>query len=139
MTITVEKLAGEWMKDPAFKAEYDALGPEFELAEALIKARKHAGLSQAQVAEKMGTKQPTIARLESGRSSPTFATLRNFGEAVGHRLVVDFEPQQVAASGHTQRVGSPSPAVRATGRGASAAVIGTSATVVRARRPTAGR
>lgn len=102
MAIPVENAIRRWMKDPEFKAEYDALGPEFALAEAMIEARKRAGLSQAQVAEKMGTRQPVVARLESGRASPTFATLLSFGKAVGQKLVVAFEPQRAAAASRSE-------------------------------------
>ncbi|MBM3581732.1 MAG: transcriptional regulator, partial [Alphaproteobacteria bacterium] len=50
MTIPFRKLKAQWMKDPAFRAEYTALAPEFALARALIKARAKAGLTQAAVA-----------------------------------------------------------------------------------------
>jgi transcriptional regulator with XRE-family HTH domain len=107
MTIPVEKAIGRWMKDPAFKAEYDALGPEFALAEVMIKARKEAGLSQAEVAERMGIAQPNVARLESGRASPTFATLLSFGKAVGKRLVVAFESEVLDAPRSRGRTAEP--------------------------------
>ena len=56
------------MKNPAFKAEYDALEDEFSLARELIEARTRAGLSQAELAQHMGTTQSAIARLESGKA-----------------------------------------------------------------------
>jgi hypothetical protein len=65
--IPVEEAAKEWMKDPEFRAEYDALEDEFALASALIKARGDAHLTQEQVAKAMGTTQAFVARLESGR------------------------------------------------------------------------
>jgi len=54
------------MKDPAYRGEYDALEAEFAIASALIRARADAGLTQAELAERMGTKQEVIARSEGG-------------------------------------------------------------------------
>jgi predicted transcriptional regulator len=66
---------------------------EFALLDLLLKARHEAGLSQAQVAERMGTQAPAVARLEralaTGRHSPSMATLRKYARACGKRLVVD--------------------------------------------------
>lgn len=66
---------------------------EFALLDLLLKARHEAGLSQAQVAERMGTQAPAVARLEralaTGRHSPSVATLRKYARACGKRLVVD--------------------------------------------------
>ena len=53
--------------NPKVRAEYDALAPEFEIAAELLRARLRAGLSQAELAARMGTSQSTIARLENGR------------------------------------------------------------------------
>ncbi|BBK44072.1 transcriptional regulator [Allostella vacuolata] len=88
MTIPFEHLKREWMKDPAFKDAYDALAPEFEIAAELVKARARAGLSQAEVASRMGTTQSVIARLESGRTLPSTKTLLRFAEATGSRVHV---------------------------------------------------
>ncbi|GBE49160.1 antitoxin HigA [bacterium BMS3Bbin13] len=77
-----------WMKDPAFRREYDALGDEFDVALELIKARARAKLSQAQVAERMGTTQSAIARLESGATKPSLRTLERYARATGSRPVV---------------------------------------------------
>ena len=57
-----EDLKKEWMKDPQFVAEYEALAPEFEVAGALIRARSQAGMTQAEVAAKMEVTQSRIAR-----------------------------------------------------------------------------
>lgn len=65
---------------------------EGELLDELLRARAEAGLTQAQVAERMGTKAPAIARLEkslaTGKHSPSLATLRNYAEACGRSLKV---------------------------------------------------
>jgi ribosome-binding protein aMBF1 (putative translation factor) len=94
-TIPLSKLSDEWFKDPEFVREYDALEEEFALAAALIKARADADLTQEQLAARMGTTQSAIARLESGRSRPSTATLAKFAKATGTRLRVSFERVRV--------------------------------------------
>jgi ribosome-binding protein aMBF1 (putative translation factor) len=98
--IPVADVAKEWMKDPAFRAEYDALATEFALATALIEARTRAEMTQEQVAQAMGTTQAAIARLESGRTKPSTRTLERFARATGMRLRISFEeptnPPQLA-------------------------------------------
>ena len=91
-TISFEVLANEWRKDPAFMVEYNALEEEFALAGALIRARVAADMSQNDIAVQMGTSQPAVARLESGKSNPSLATLRRYAAAVGAKLVIGFEP-----------------------------------------------
>jgi ribosome-binding protein aMBF1 (putative translation factor) len=90
--IPVREAAKEWLKDPAFRAEYEALEPEFALASALIEARSRAGMTQAQVAKAMGTTQAVIARLEGGRVKPSTRTLERFANATGTHLRIRFEP-----------------------------------------------
>lgn len=84
----------QWLKDPAIKAEYERLGPEFQLIRHLIEARARAGLTQAQLAERMGTRQAAIARLESGRIQPSLKTLRRYARATGTRLTFSLEPEE---------------------------------------------
>jgi transcriptional regulator with XRE-family HTH domain len=86
-------LAEEWLKDPEFRAAYEALEPEFALASALIEARSRAGKTQEQVARAMGTTQAVIARLEGGRANPSTRTLERFAKATGTRLRIRFEPE----------------------------------------------
>jgi ribosome-binding protein aMBF1 (putative translation factor) len=81
---------------PATRAEYDALEPEFSLARELIAARARAGLSQAELAARMGTTQSTIARLESGRSLPSMRTLSRYADATGSKAVVHLVEQPAA-------------------------------------------
>jgi ribosome-binding protein aMBF1 (putative translation factor) len=88
MTIPFSKLKAEWMKDRAFRAEYERLKPEFALALAFIKARTKAGMTQADVARKMRTTQSVVARIESGRNPPTLRTLERYANAVGQRIEV---------------------------------------------------
>jgi len=80
------------LANPAVRAEYDALADEFALVEELIKARAHSGLTQEEIARRMGTTQSVVARLESGKSMPSTRTLKKYAEATGTRLVIRFEP-----------------------------------------------
>jgi DNA-binding XRE family transcriptional regulator len=77
-------------EDPEFKAAYDALEEEFAALDALLTARKEAGLTQAQVAERMGTTASAVARLEGAitreKHSPTFNTLKRYAKACGKSL-----------------------------------------------------
>jgi len=74
------------------ETEYKSLEPEFALLRAMLFAREKAGLSQAQIAERMGTKPPAIARLESsltsGKHSPSLATLKKYAKAIGCDLEI---------------------------------------------------
>lgn len=72
------------------RKEYARADAEFSLMEAMINARRDAKLTQAELAEKIGTTQSAIARLEAGRVSPSIATLRRYAEATGHQLRVGF-------------------------------------------------
>ena len=91
MTIPLKKVAKRWMKEPGFREGYDALEDEFALASQLIEARSRAGLTQAEVAERMGTSQSTVARLESGTGTPSLSTLKRFAQATGARIRVTLE------------------------------------------------
>jgi DNA-binding XRE family transcriptional regulator len=70
--------------------------PEFELARELIAARTQAGLTQGDVAARMGTTQSVVARIESGRGTPSMRTVQRFASAVGARAVVRMEPLTAA-------------------------------------------
>lgn len=88
MTVQFDKLKARLLANPKVKAEYDALAPEFEIAAELVKARLRAGLSQFELAERMGTSQSTIARLESGQTLPSTKTLLRFAKATGSKFHV---------------------------------------------------
>lgn len=90
--IPVETSLEAWRNEPGFAEAYDALGPEFDLASALIRARGEAGLSQDDVARRMQTSQPAVARLEGGRGNPSVNTLRRYAAATGARLRIVFDP-----------------------------------------------
>ena len=90
--IPVEEAFARWHEDPEYMKEYDALEEEFARAQMVIGARTHADLSQAELAQRMGTSQSAIARLESGRVKPSTRTLEKLAAATGMRLRVVLEP-----------------------------------------------
>ncbi len=90
----ISKLHKRWLQDPKYRKKYDALQEEFALANSVIEARKRAGLTQQQLAQKMGTTQPVVARLEAGNSRPSLRTLERLAEATGSRLLFSFQPQK---------------------------------------------
>ena len=91
----VDDLHVEWLKDPGYQREYEALEEEFSLIAAMIEARTRAGLTQEQLAKRMKTTQAVIARLEGGGSKPSTRTLERYAAATGSRLKITFEPDSV--------------------------------------------
>ncbi|MCD6225444.1 MAG: helix-turn-helix transcriptional regulator [Deltaproteobacteria bacterium] len=87
-----EELKAKALSRKTVKAEYDALRPEFTLLHEMLAARQKVGLSQAEIAKRMGTKPPAVTRLESslssGRHSPSIATLKKYAEAVNCHLEI---------------------------------------------------
>lgn len=90
--MTHDELKQAALQNQEVQTAYEALRTEFALLRLMVQARQDAGLSQAQVAKRMGTKPPAIARLESslisGKHSPSLATLRKYAEAVGCDLEI---------------------------------------------------
>ena len=84
----LKELRERLMEDPAFQEEYERADDEFALIEALVRARTAAKLTQVELARRLGTTQSAIARLEGGRVSPSFTTLRRYAAATGTRLTV---------------------------------------------------
>jgi len=87
-----KKLEAELSKNPEFIREYELLGPQFELACQLIDARLRQGLTQAELARKVGSSQPAIARMESGSYNPSLKMLKRVAAATDSALVVRLEP-----------------------------------------------
>ena len=88
---TQEQVVAKLMSRPGVRKEVERIErEEGALLDLLLKARHDAGLTQAQVAERMGTQPPAIARLErslaTGKHSPSLATLRKYAEACGKAL-----------------------------------------------------
>ena len=87
----VRAMHERWMMEPKYREEYEALEEQFALAGSVIEARSRAGLTQQELANKMGTTQPVVARLESGRTRPSMRTLERVARATGTRLLIRFE------------------------------------------------
>lgn len=81
----LKTLKAELLTDPEVRRAYDELAPEYEIARAIIRARTARGLTQAELAERMGTSQSYVARLESGRTLPSTRTLLKVASATGTR------------------------------------------------------
>lgn len=88
---TLQSLKAELLADTDTRAEYDAMAEEFGMARELIAARTRAGLTQGEVAQRMGTTQSVIARLEGGTRMPSIRTIQRYAKAVGARAVVHLE------------------------------------------------
>ena len=88
----ISEMHKKWLEEPEYKKAYDALEEEFVLAGAVMDVRNRAGLTQEELAQRMGTTQPVVARLESGRSRPSMRTLERLAEATGSRLLISFAP-----------------------------------------------
>jgi DNA-binding XRE family transcriptional regulator len=92
---TFEQFRKKALKKSGVKAEYEALGPAFEMKRQMIALRKAAGLTQEQMAELLGTKKSNISRLESVGSdvSPRLSTVEEYARALGYQIKVEFEPR----------------------------------------------
>jgi transcriptional regulator with XRE-family HTH domain len=90
----ISEMHKTWMKEPTYRKAFEALEEECVLASAVIDARTRAGLTQLQLAKKMGTTQPVVARLESGRTRPSMRTLERVAKATGSRVLIRFEPRE---------------------------------------------
>ena len=94
--LTHDELKAKALRDPHVRAEYNALEAEFAWLAELLQARNRAGLTQTEVAERMGTTPSAVARLEAGggsqKHSPSIATLRKYAEAVGCTVEIKLVP-----------------------------------------------
>ena len=91
--LTHDQVVKKLMRRPGVRAEVARIErEEGEILDALLKARNAAGLTQADVADRMGTHAPAVARLErslaTGKHSPSLATLRRYVKACGKKLVL---------------------------------------------------
>ena len=81
-------ISDKWMKDKSYKKAYNELEFEFSLIRAIIDARLKKGITQKEIAKRMGTKQSSIARFESGKYNPTLAFVQKLANAVGTKIKV---------------------------------------------------
>lgn len=92
---TLKEHIAERMKDPKFKKAWHDLDTEFELLESMIKAREKIGLTQEELAKRIGTKQPALSRLERGGfAKATVETLKKIADALDARLIIKLQPKK---------------------------------------------
>ena len=89
---SLAKLRRTLLTDPEVQAEYDRLGPIFAVVGEMIDARLAAGLTQADIAVRMGTSQSVVARLESARHMPTFDMVARYAAAIDCRIDIHLVP-----------------------------------------------
>lgn len=81
----------ELMQDAEYASKFEEQKEEFNVARELIRARMQAGLTQQEVAQRMGTTQSVIARMESGKPLPSLRSLRRYAQATGNKIKISFE------------------------------------------------
>lgn len=87
-----DELLEEQLRDPEFRAEWDALQPTMAFVQAMIDARRTTGLTQKQLAEKTGIAQSDISKLETGGGNPSLKTLQRLAAGMGMVLHIEFRP-----------------------------------------------
>lgn len=89
-----DEFISESLKNKLVKTHYDLIHPEYTVITAIINARKKHGLTQKGLAEKIGTKQSVISRLERGNANPSVAILKKLAEAFDSDLQIIFKPKK---------------------------------------------
>jgi len=88
-----EDFEKELFKQPGFKEAVEETRLEYEIARALIKARIEKGLTQAEIAKRMNTKQSVISRVENAKTVPSLSFLKRLAQVLNASLQVKFKPQ----------------------------------------------
>ena len=78
------------LQDPEVKKEYDALGPEYDIIQAMIDARKTQNLTQKELSERTGITQADISRIEKGTRNPSLGMLKRLADGLGMQLKIEF-------------------------------------------------
>jgi len=99
MSKTFDAFLEKQMENPIFKAEYDALEPEYAIIHAMIDARNKSGLTQKELSERTGINQGDISRIERGNANPSLNTLKKLAEGMNMTLQLVFSP--VEGTQHT--------------------------------------
>jgi len=89
---TFNEYLSEQLKDPEFRAEWDALEPEFAIIQAMIDARKNSGITQKQLSERTGIAQGDISKIEKGSANPSLNTLKRLASGMDMKLKIEFLP-----------------------------------------------
>ena len=90
--VTYKDYKNKCLEDPDFKKEYDNLEPEYDIINAMIKARKDQGLTQKQLSELTGISQADISRIENGTRNPSLEMIKRLATGMGMRLKLEFIP-----------------------------------------------
>lgn len=94
MDVSFDAYLQEKLKDEKFRAEYEALEPEFNVIETMIRARISQHLTQKQLSERTGIAQADISKLESGNANPTLRQLQRLAAGMGMRVKLEFVPNR---------------------------------------------
>ena len=89
---TFEDALAKRLEEPEFRAEYEALEPEFAIIQAMIDARKNSGFTQKELSERTGIAQGDISKLEKGNGNPSLKTLQRLAAAMDMKLRLEFLP-----------------------------------------------
>jgi transcriptional regulator with XRE-family HTH domain len=105
MTSTLKRFKARALARPGVRKAYDELDEEFAFLDEVLKARAEAGLTQAEVAARIGTTQSAVARLESAESrhSPSIATLQRYAKALGYKVQIRLVKRRPQAPGPKAR------------------------------------
>jgi predicted transcriptional regulator len=82
----------EQLQDPAVRAEWDTLEPEFAIIQAMIDARKISGITQKELSERSGIAQGDISKIENGNANPSLNTLKRLASGMNMKLKIEFLP-----------------------------------------------
>lgn len=80
------------LNNPEFKAEWDALEPEYQIIKAMLDGRKAKNMTQKDLAEITGINQGDISRLENGSANPSLSTIKRLANGLGLTLKLEFVP-----------------------------------------------
>ena len=94
--VTFDDYLAKELQDPEFKAEWDALEPEFQIIRGIIEGREMNGLTQEQLSAVTGINQANISRLENGTANPSLRTLKRLAAGMGMALKIEFVPLRPA-------------------------------------------
>ena len=111
MASSLKQFKARALRRPGVKHAYDELAEEFAFLDEVLKAREESGLTQAEVAARVGTTQSAIARLESAvqKHSPSIATLQRYAKAMGYQVRISLVkegprlPQRAMSAPRTRR------------------------------------
>ena len=95
-TILLAEVVAKSLNNPAIRQEYEALREEFQIAQLIIDMRKAAKLTQQELANRTGIKQPQLARIETGVQMPRLDTLANLAKEAGYNVEIHLIPKSAS-------------------------------------------